>query len=337
MAWIEFHAAKIKRLQKFRDFRISLGWSVNEALGFLGNFWGEVIELRESGDIQGWKADYIVELTGVKTLPEKLWEALVNHMWIELRDDGRILVHDWLDCAGTFLRKKYSGKNRVRLDEIWALHDLSYGGDEDEKSTEKINDKCTWSKFGRKSTEPNLTKPNLTKQRISEPAARPRGDPGNKPDDSEVPIPAIPGSKLTPEIAKDWTPIQRIVTMYKLGKGIAWDDKQWDKANFRRYSKAAKSLLEAFRAHEKQAAAWLDRLAEDWNAKNLTWTLETAARHAWDSRAKIDQEEINNGPHGKPVGPDRVLGAGRPPEIARAGDLASQALRDLQGKGGLTP
>lgn len=159
MAWIEFHAAKIKRLQKFRDFRAEMGWSTNEALGFLGSFWGEVIELREDGNITGWKPDYIAELTAVDVSPDKLWSALVSNHWIE-DENGRILIHDWLDTAGLFLSRKYSTSNRKRLVNIWRTHGRSY-------ASKIANNKRTVSEqIANLPNQPNLTNqtiPNLTK------------------------------------------------------------------------------------------------------------------------------------------------------------------------------
>jgi hypothetical protein len=127
MAWLEFHAAEIKRLQKFRDFRVELNWSVNEALGFLGNLWGEVLTLREDGDVRSWRPDYIAELTGVRTPPDKLWAALTAaDRWLDVKEDGRVLVHDWLDYAGPYLKSRYRRAKLRRLMEIWAMHGREY-------------------------------------------------------------------------------------------------------------------------------------------------------------------------------------------------------------------
>lgn len=154
MAWIEFHAPLIKKLLKFRDFRRALGWSSNEALGFLGSFWGEIIELREDGDISGWTPDYIAELTDAKVDPERLWKAL-QAGWIDATPDGRVLVHDWLDTAGTYLIKKYSSSNRGELVRIWALYGLVYGARSEPIATGKRPEGDP--------TLPDLTQPNQTK------------------------------------------------------------------------------------------------------------------------------------------------------------------------------
>lgn len=129
MAWVEFHGAKIKRLPKFKAFRRALQWSINEGLGFLGSFWSEVIELREDGDISDWSHEDIAEAGNTALDPERVWDALVNNRWVDAKD-GKILVHDWLDAAGTFLRSKYGSGRRRNLDrlrEIWSKHGKAYG------------------------------------------------------------------------------------------------------------------------------------------------------------------------------------------------------------------
>lgn len=131
MAWIKFEAARVKRLEKFYDFRREMGWSSVEALGFLGSFWGEAIEVCEGGDVTGWTPGYISELTGLAgSAAERSWAALAKHGWLDRRGE-RLLIHDWVDVAGSYLRKKYEGPvgsaPRARLLEIWALHGLVYG------------------------------------------------------------------------------------------------------------------------------------------------------------------------------------------------------------------
>ncbi len=158
MAWIEFHSSKIKRLKKFRDFRIAMGWSDNEALGLLGNLWGEVIEVQEDGDLSGWTPEYVAELTSVKSdLAGKLWKALVDNHWIET-GNGSVMVHDWLDYAKTYLRSKYKTRKKERLVEIWIKHGRVYG-EKDESEDREVQGKAQ----GRpREVLPYLTLPNLT-------------------------------------------------------------------------------------------------------------------------------------------------------------------------------
>lgn len=127
MAWIEFHPVRIIRLKKFHDFRKEIGWSVPEALGYLGMFWGHAIEVCEDGDVSSWGAEYLAEIMGFKiATAERMFDCLRRHSWVDSTGNQH-LIHDWLDFAGTFLRGKYSNRNRERLRKIWALHGKIYG------------------------------------------------------------------------------------------------------------------------------------------------------------------------------------------------------------------
>lgn len=160
MAWIEFHATRIKRLKKFSDLRRALGWSVHETLGFLGDWWGQTVEVCESGEVTGWTSEYLSELTGLgPQVSPRVWVELGNYGWIDKDAGGRLLIHDWTDWAGRFLRGKYSGKeNRQKLVDIWALHGRVYGEKE-------VTDKLPTSSVSETdSTIPYLILPNQPNQ-----------------------------------------------------------------------------------------------------------------------------------------------------------------------------
>lgn len=154
MAWIEFHPDEIIELQKFQDFRVDLHWSSNEALGFLGRFWGKVLKLRESGDISGWRPDYIVSLTEAKTAADRLEKALKGR-WIDVHGD-RMLVHDWLKYAGRYLEKRYYSADPGRLVDIWALHGMRYEMNKSQKQKSKIINRLSKDALP---TVPDRTKP----------------------------------------------------------------------------------------------------------------------------------------------------------------------------------
>ncbi len=133
-----------------------------------------------------------------------------------------------------------------------------------------------------------------------------------------------------PEVVKPLTPLQRVVGAYKIAKGNDRDDKAWDKANFGRYSKAAKSLIDCFGGDEKAAVVYLLGRGQELDDKGLDWTLETISRHAWDNKSKLT-EGTDGSEHGK-VGPDNLLGARRSSRATPAGELAGGVLRELEEK-----
>lgn len=159
MAWVEFHGTRIKRLKKFSDMRRQLNWSANEALGFLGSFWGEVIELAEDGDISKWSPEYLCDLTGITLNPERVWETLVRTGWIDITEDGLFLIHDWLKTAGRYLELKYKNYPET-LSVINKKHaqkrvELIKG---DLGNTTAVPPDLT---LPNQPDQPNLTKPNL--------------------------------------------------------------------------------------------------------------------------------------------------------------------------------
>jgi hypothetical protein len=155
LAWVEFHPTRIIKLKKFHDFRRDMGWSAGEALGNLGLFWGQTLEVQELGDITGWEADYLSSLLGFGAqVSERMLNALVSHGWVDVTPEGRKLIHDWLDYTGRFLRGKYSG-NRRALEAIWAHHGRAYAVDATDKSP-------TSSRQVTDTTLPNPTEPNQT-------------------------------------------------------------------------------------------------------------------------------------------------------------------------------
>ncbi len=133
----------------------------------------------------------------------------------------------------------------------------------------------------------------------------------------------------------DFTPIQRVVNAYKEAKGVGMEDKGWDRANFSRYTKAAKSLIECLNGWEP-AAVYVIGKGQEFDDKNLDWTLETIKKHAWDNRGKL-----NAGAQPK-MGVDPVLGPRRNKRTSRArkqiihsGEIVARgALDGLQQDGG---
>jgi hypothetical protein len=123
MATIEINPTKIKSLPKFRNARVKFNWPPHHFLGFLCAFWGTVGENNETGEISDWTPDYLAEVVGIGNVdPKALWEVLVECGYIETRDDGRVLVTDWIQIAGDPLERKYHSSNPQHLDNIWALH-----------------------------------------------------------------------------------------------------------------------------------------------------------------------------------------------------------------------
>ena len=92
------------------------------------------------------------------------------------------------------------------------------------------------------------------------------------------------------------TPQQKIVCAYKVAKGIAWDDRGWDTDNYSRAAKAAGAVLRAFDQKVKPAAEFVVAFGERMDKAGRSWTLETAAKWAWDTKG--ERSVVNQDPGG---------------------------------------
>jgi len=70
-----------------------------------------------------------------------------------------------------------------------------------------------------------------------------------------------------------------LVLSFKARKGVPYDNRDWDKANFPRAMKSAGVLL-GLCGDLAVAQTCLDALGTEYDEKGLTWTLETVARNA---------------------------------------------------------
>jgi hypothetical protein len=82
-----------------------------------------------------------------------------------------------------------------------------------------------------------------------------------------------------PKDEKQW--LHCLVFSYKTLKGVEWDDRHWDAANWGRSAKAAKILL-GICGELRRADTCMVELAQGFEDQELSWTLETICRHAHD-------------------------------------------------------
>jgi hypothetical protein len=97
-----------------------------------------------------------------------------------------------------------------------------------------------------------------------------------------------PAEPVKPE---ELTPLQRVVLCYKMAKGVAKDDKAWDKLNFARAAGTAKRLIEFF-GDPREAAICIETVGKEMESKGLSWTIETCAK--WAAEHKIKREREKN-------------------------------------------
>ena len=85
-----------------------------------------------------------------------------------------------------------------------------------------------------------------------------------------------------------------VICGYKVVLGFKFDDREWDKANFSRYTRAAVKFKNAFKGDVEAATDWLEAFAKNMEKAGRSWNLDTAAKIAWDEKPKrerADQED----------------------------------------------
>lgn len=109
----------------------------------------------------------------------------------------------------------------------------------------------------------------------------------------ESPIPVTPGGVNPYPIPDPKTEPQKcLVLSYKSRKGIAYNNRDWDKGNFGRCMAAAGTLLALCR-DLSSAETCLNDLAVEYESKSLSWTLETVARNASEWLQKNGRTDAN--------------------------------------------
>lgn len=94
---------------------------------------------------------------------------------------------------------------------------------------------------------------------------------------------------MTYEIAEPKkNPIGALVILYKISKGVEFDDKTWDKIHFKRCAKAAKDLLEICQTFDMSKKC-LEELSKNFIEIECNWKLETVVSHAYDWMLKRSQ------------------------------------------------
>lgn len=103
----------------------------------------------------------------------------------------------------------------------------------------------------------------------------------------EIKYPVPPSPKPSPEPPpnpKKLTPVQLVVTGFKIAMGIPDTDKTWDKVYFPRYTRSAKDLLTLFQGNIDKCADCIESISLAMSKKGLSWTPETIVKHASDWR-----------------------------------------------------
>jgi hypothetical protein len=130
------------RNTKFLRLSRTLGIDIAKTIGHLTLLWHCVLEMKEDGNITGWKDDDIECYAQWDGKAGEFAKALLKeeHRFVD-RIEGKTLIHDWTETAGRYLIKRYGTANRSRLVEIWAMYGKTYGKPEEEAPRRPKNPK----------------------------------------------------------------------------------------------------------------------------------------------------------------------------------------------------
>jgi len=122
MAWIKSHQ-EIERHAKLYELRSKLNWSKNETIGFLHRFWWMVLEASENGDVTKLSPEFVAEQLSMKVEQIRAaLDAMVNTGWIDQCEGDILVIHDWLDHAGKYLRESKCRSDKKKWEKIESFH-----------------------------------------------------------------------------------------------------------------------------------------------------------------------------------------------------------------------
>ena len=90
-------------------------------MGYLIDLWIATAVSRPGGELEGWTPQDIADEVSWSGDPDKLLVALKDAGWIDLRDDGLVIVHDWTVHQG-WATNSSSRSNKARMNALLRHH-----------------------------------------------------------------------------------------------------------------------------------------------------------------------------------------------------------------------
>lgn len=114
VAWIQVHQT-IKDHRKTYDASDALEIQPAHMLGLLVSFWLWAIDNAPAGDLQGISNRTIARAAGWPEADADCFvESLETAGWLDSTEDGKLIIHDWLDYAGKLIDQREAEKQRSR-------------------------------------------------------------------------------------------------------------------------------------------------------------------------------------------------------------------------------
>lgn len=155
--WIQVYANLPSHRKTFK-LRNALSMKTNyEATGLIVSLWCWAAVNAPDGNLSGYSSKDIAEAIGYKKSPTKLIDLLVESGFVDIRENGTAVIHDWEEHAALLMdsneQQKKNTRERVRR----------YRERRKAISENDGNEECNVTRNASNApTLPNLTLPNLT-------------------------------------------------------------------------------------------------------------------------------------------------------------------------------
>lgn len=104
MAWFESHQS-LERHPKTHELMGEMGWDLDTAIGKLSRFWWWALDYAPTGDVGKYNDAVLAGSVGLAAKDGEAFKiAMLKARWLERRE-GTLLIHDWRDYAGRYLRE----------------------------------------------------------------------------------------------------------------------------------------------------------------------------------------------------------------------------------------
>jgi hypothetical protein len=227
---------------KISRFAKTLKINKAQAIGHLHLLWWWTLDYSPKGDLSAFTSCEICGAAEWQGDEDGFVSALRDAGWLE--KDGKL--HDWSDYGG----KCFKARERQRRYRKNVMSPLRH---RNVTVTPTVHNSTVHNRTTTAASPP------------SPPAQKDNSPTGNNGKDYEIK-----------------TPIQFVVSAFKLCRGVELNDREWDRDNYSRASKSAKELLAIFNSDQERAAQCVEAIAK-WAEKNkLDWTIETAVKRASD-------------------------------------------------------
>ncbi len=245
-----------------------------------------------------YPSDFLIDVQTLSLEEIGAWMKLVCYIWIQSKD-GRVSLSN-REIANFFgVDVDESNKILMRLADRCIFdhkRTLLEGADQDDPDENEVINHIVSRRIRRDKKLLSMNAFYVSKHRskvagkenVKDKKSEVRSQ---KTDKDSIGVPPNPASLKTP---KELNSIQKVVTAFKIVSGYQKEDPAWDKINFARCSKSAKSLLD-FLGSWEGAVDCVQDVYEKFNAKGLTVTLETVVKHASDWKKDRQERRPLNG------------------------------------------